>query len=194
MNKNDLRYRKTDEAIRKAFLGLVDREDFDSVSVSGICRAAGISRGAFYDHYADKCALFGAISADLKRDIRDDLTDGIVRQMMEGEFLEPTRWHMRQVYDHRDIIRPLLKVDRSGYIDMCVELYYDLPWSGVVPDYWERKKDPAVRLSTGYLVNGMVGFIAEWLDDVDRYGFEEALRLMTSLCEKPAALFVKQLM
>ncbi|MBQ9828249.1 MAG: TetR/AcrR family transcriptional regulator [Lachnospiraceae bacterium] len=194
MNKNDLRYRKTDDAIRNAFLECVDREEFDDVHVSDICRIAGISRRAFYDHYTDKYALLEAVYADLKKDIRDNLTDGIITQMIEGDFLEPTRWHMQQVYEHRDIIRPLLMVDKTEYTKMCIELYYDLPWSRVVPDYYKKKEDPRVFLSISYLVNGMVGFIAEWLNNIDRYTFDEALMLMTSLCERPAALFIKQIM
>lgn len=194
MNKNDLRYQKTDEAIRNAFLEYVEDASFDTVHVSDICKRAGISRRAFYSHYDDKYGLLAALFQKLKDDIRRELTPGIVEQMMAGDFLEPTRWHMAQVAKNRAIIRPILKLSRQAYIDLCIELYYDLPWSDRVADYDLKKKDPKVYLSISYLVNGMVSLVETWLEHFEEVSFDDALHLMTLLCEKPAAQFVNILM
>lgn len=194
MNKNDIRFMKTDEAIRNAFIECVEGGSLDSVHVNNICAMAGISRRAFYAHYIDKYDLLDSLFQKLKDDIRSELTPRIVEQMVAGDFLEPTRWHMARVAKNRRIIRPILRLSRQAYIDLCIELFYDLPWSDRVNDYDLKKKDPEVYLSISYLVNGMVGLVETWLEHFDDVSFDEALHLMTVLCEKPAAQFISILM
>ena len=48
--EDDLRFKRTEAAIRQAFLSIVGEGD-PSPSASDICRRAGISRNAFYLHH-----------------------------------------------------------------------------------------------------------------------------------------------
>lgn len=49
--------RHTEEAILRAAVDLLRQERFDRVSVRDICRAAGITTGAFYHHFKSKDEL-----------------------------------------------------------------------------------------------------------------------------------------
>ena len=42
------------QRIRKALLALLEREDFDSISTSALCREAAVSRQTFYNLYSSK--------------------------------------------------------------------------------------------------------------------------------------------
>ena len=55
MNKtNNKRNQKSEDAIRKAYLNLVvSRNDPETITVSDICKKAGINRTTFYAHYLD---------------------------------------------------------------------------------------------------------------------------------------------
>lgn len=48
------RQTKTEERIRAALVELLPTRGIDGISVSDIARTAGINRGTFYAHYADK--------------------------------------------------------------------------------------------------------------------------------------------
>lgn len=51
---NNNRYKDTENRIKEAFYELLESgKNIDSISVSDICRASGISRPSFYTHYMD---------------------------------------------------------------------------------------------------------------------------------------------
>lgn len=52
MNKNDLRYRKTHAAIKKAFEQMVIDTEYSKITITDLCRNAEINRKTFYLHYA----------------------------------------------------------------------------------------------------------------------------------------------
>ena len=56
-SKIDPRIRRTRQLLRDALTRLLERKDFDSLSIQEIAEAATLNRGTFYAHYADKFAL-----------------------------------------------------------------------------------------------------------------------------------------
>ncbi len=48
---------------------------YQAVPADEIVRAAGVTRGALYHHYADKQALFRAVVEELEREITDEVDD-----------------------------------------------------------------------------------------------------------------------
>lgn len=54
VNKNDLRWRRTDEQIRRAFVILMKKKSFEKITIGEVVATAQISRKAFYLHYEDK--------------------------------------------------------------------------------------------------------------------------------------------
>ncbi len=67
-NENDLRSRRTLEAIHTALATLVIEKGLDSITVGALTRRAGVNRTTFYRHYRDK---FQAIEAILVKQIKD---------------------------------------------------------------------------------------------------------------------------
>jgi AcrR family transcriptional regulator len=59
----DPRMRRTRQMLQMALRTLMQTRSFDEISVQDITEAATISRATFYDHYADKYALLGALVA-----------------------------------------------------------------------------------------------------------------------------------
>ena len=59
----DPRMRRTRQALQGALRTLLQSKNFEEVSVQDITEVAGVNRATFYDHYADKFALFDALIA-----------------------------------------------------------------------------------------------------------------------------------
>lgn len=60
-------------------------DDYDGVSIDDLVAAAGVAKGTFYNHFADKLALFQAIVTN----VRDDLRGTILEEV--GDIDEPAR-------------------------------------------------------------------------------------------------------
>lgn len=76
--EDDLRFKCTEAAIRRAFLSIVGEGD-PSPSASDICRRAGISRNAFYLHHAGVPALCQTLVDEIVSDIRTASIDSVGR-------------------------------------------------------------------------------------------------------------------
>ena len=55
------RSEETRTHILKAALDLFSKNGYDATSVANICQAAGVSKGAFYHHFASKHSVFQAL-------------------------------------------------------------------------------------------------------------------------------------
>ena len=51
MNKAESKYFNTAVRIDEAFIALLEKKDFDYITVKEICEKAGINRSTFYLHY-----------------------------------------------------------------------------------------------------------------------------------------------
>lgn len=71
MNESDVRVIKTKKALHEALLTLLKMNSLESISVSMLCREAGINRGTFYLHYKDVSALFDEHLHHLLKDLED---------------------------------------------------------------------------------------------------------------------------
>lgn len=61
----DKRILKTKRSLKQAMTEMLDKEDFEHISITELCRRAEVSRITFYSHYSDKYALLDDIFNDL---------------------------------------------------------------------------------------------------------------------------------
>lgn len=68
---------RTRRRIKASYLALLDETDFDKVSVSRICKEAGVVRSTFYVYFADVYELIQEVEDDALETLRhaDDVTD-----------------------------------------------------------------------------------------------------------------------
>lgn len=52
MNKNESKYFKSAEKMQSALISLLDKKDFELISIKEICETAGVNRSTFYLQYA----------------------------------------------------------------------------------------------------------------------------------------------
>ena len=64
----------TKKRIAKAFALLLEKKEFDKISVSNIMELSGIRRQTFYNYFLDK---FDLIEWILKTDLQEQVTDNL---------------------------------------------------------------------------------------------------------------------
>lgn len=55
----------TKEDIKEALIQLLSEEKFENISISKLCKRAGINRGTFYLHYEDKYQMIDSIKSEI---------------------------------------------------------------------------------------------------------------------------------
>jgi len=51
MNKNESKYFKSAGKMQSALISLLDKKDFELITIKEICETAGVNRSTFYLHY-----------------------------------------------------------------------------------------------------------------------------------------------
>ncbi|HXW82729.1 MAG TPA: helix-turn-helix domain-containing protein, partial [Acidimicrobiales bacterium] len=101
--EGDRRVRRTERALREAFVSLVLERGYDKVSVEDITERADVARATFYAHFASKEELLTVVFNQLVDDLMPRLTlkvgpwDVARTRMVEESF--------RHAADHRDLYR-----------------------------------------------------------------------------------------
>ena len=92
---------------------------FERSSIREICKDAHVTNGAFYNHFEDKEALFGALVEPVLRSVSELYADSVMQHfvLIKSEDL-PHLWELsaktiermiEYIYEHLDIFRLLLK-------------------------------------------------------------------------------------
>ena len=163
MNKNDLRYKKTEDKLRSALVCLLRHNNIESITVRDICEQAGCSRNAFYLHYETKDDLYEAIV----NSIIDKLIYAL--QADTNVFESRDEHTILQYYDkiidaiisHREELDVLIKRDQGI---LMMKLAKAIFAGNEETLHAFAAKTPSIEssLNAAFLSAGIVGFIYEW--------------------------------
>ena len=126
MKETDLRYVKTERAIRDAFFELLEESDFDKVSVTDITQRAQINRNTFYLHYSDKFNLVNSILIDFVQ----ELSQQALKVIDQAE----NRLHAQKgVLASLQRFKGSVKEVQAGYeCGLCIEKFNDIKEGDIV--------------------------------------------------------------
>lgn len=185
MNKNDLRYLKTEKIIRAAFLELINERGFENVTISAVCQRAMISRNAFYTHYQSLYSLLDRIYKNLDSVFKNRLSTS-------NNTEENTKRYISVIDKNRDVISTLLKCPTLKFNDMLFDYVIRRPLSATFADFDSFSENIDIKLNTSYMIDAMISFTKCWLDNYDKISKEEVCLELTLLCEKPVELFFQK--
>ena len=166
-NTNDLRYLRTEEAIRAAFMELVSQGPIASVTASALCQAAHISRNAFYLHHSSVTELYSTLVDELVADIRTESLASAERQAEIGTDELFNQAIISSLARHEDLLRVLFPSDDGsltkclveGIEDVFVEAALSLDPHGASFEH---------RLHCAYGAGALVHFAACWIAGTKR--------------------------
>ncbi|MET3558120.1 AcrR family transcriptional regulator [Streptococcus rupicaprae] len=161
----DLRFERTEENIRTAFLGLLEREDYARLSVTAICRKAKCSRNAFYQHYESKDHLYQAIVGEVIAAIEASCQPVVNRLEEIGE--EESRLFTNQILaavdQKRDLITRLLQVSPLTFSHQLRQMFIDGNLLSAQLFAQERVNHSHIY----YLSGAFASFVEYWLLQTD---------------------------
>ena len=166
-NDKDPRYARTETAIRSAFLDLVREVPVTSVTASGVCRQAGISRNAFYLHYENTTALCHALMGDFAGEVRAECMASFDRLAATGSVdMELPRAIIAVLAEREALLRTLLANDDGTLPTRLAEEIEDIGIAAAAETY-ERARDMTYGLYAAYMSWGTIGMVVRWLRSTD---------------------------
>ncbi|MGN1271537.1 MAG: TetR/AcrR family transcriptional regulator [Lactobacillus sp.] len=112
--KQDFRTTRTLIAIKKAFIGLLQKKPFTKITVSEIARNAYIDRQTFYLHYTDKYDLLDHLVKEVVEQTKPIFNE----RMQEGAALKKVEliYQNHAAYFHKNklLINSLLQIDTGN--------------------------------------------------------------------------------
>ncbi len=70
MNKNESKYFNTAKKMDDALLTLLERKDYEFITIKDICKEAGVNRSTFYLHYENVSDLLDEVIANSNEEFR----------------------------------------------------------------------------------------------------------------------------
>lgn len=190
MNKNDLRYIKTEKTIRESFKKCVEKCGFEKVTVSMICDEGFISRNAFYLHFTDKYDLLDRMFDDFRASLLNNYKTGIIKSVSENDYFTSTKFYAEAILLNREDFLFLIKCSRNRMDEVIKEIIIDYPPKKTIPNYEKLCSSIEVQLNIKYMFTAMVAYTELWFKNIDRISKEDAIYNLYRLCESPARLFI----
>ena len=111
MNRREFNKQETIRLIRDTFLEQYVAQGVERLSVTGLCRACGISKSTFYLYFDDKFAVLESIEQELLSSLREigrDLTDVDMTEIEAGQPVEKALATLRFIRNNADKFRALM--------------------------------------------------------------------------------------
>ena len=171
MNKSESKYFNTATKMNLALISLLKKKPFDYITVSDICKTAGVNRSTFYLHYETISDLLNETTRYLLDDflsyfstntqsIALNLTDCELRDLIFicDKYLSP---YLSYVKDHKELFATaLLHNEVLGFEDVYKKMFDNIFSPILERFHYPQDSRQYVML---YYLTGINAIISEWL-------------------------------
>ena len=180
-NTEDLRYVRTEAALRSAFMELAQEKPVAAVTASDICRRAGISRNAFYLHHAGVSELYATLVGELVDDMRIESIVSFGSRASTGRDDKFDEAILGILSRHEELLRSLLPADDGTLAKLLAE-GIEGAFIEAALTFGPHGDGAEHHLRCAFSAWAMVGLVSRWISQTDR-PLDEAIGLFHRLHE-----------
>ena len=172
MNKNESKYFNTAVKMDEALITLLEKKDFEYITIKEICDTAGVNRSTFYLHYDNTYDLLKEttsyvidkhlayynvdkkhISLQFEACKREELL------FITDEYLLP---YLTFIKDNQRLFKVTMKQFHLMGMNKMYGKMFDHIFSPILDRFCIPKTEQAYVMK--FYLNGIIGVITEWLD------------------------------
>ena len=172
MNKNESKYFNTAIKMDEALITLLEKKDFEYVTIKEICDTAGVNRSTFYLHYENTSDLLKEttryiidkhlayyeidetrISLQFETCKREELL------FITNEYLEP---YLTFIKDNQRLFKVSIKQFNSLNMNEVYSKMFDHIFSPILERFRVPEKERAYVMK--FYLTGVFAIVMEWLD------------------------------
>lgn len=171
MNKSESKYFNTAIKMDKAFLQLLEKKDFEYISIKEICEKAGVNRSTFYLHYDNISDLlsesihfmneqflsyFQSENVEIITKLKSCPMEELI--LVEPKYLLP---YLTYIKENKRLFRTAV----SKAVSMSLEEIYQRMFHHVFNPIMERFDFPVSERNyvMAFYINGIIAIIMEWV-------------------------------
>ncbi len=172
MNKNESKYFNTAIKMDEALITILEKKDFEYITVMEICKTAGVNRSTFYLHYENTLDLlqettryildkhFAYYSSDTKgiaeRFVNCELEDLV---FITSEYLMP---YLTFIKDNQRIFKVSIKQFNTLNMGDVYERMFEYIFNPILERFHVPEKERSYMIK--FYLTGICAIIMEWID------------------------------
>ena len=173
----DRRVRKTKQAIKNAFIQLLNKKDLEKITIQDITELADINRGTFYLHYEDKYLLL----TDMEDECIDQISKFTQFSEIQGDNVEMIatlfidkvlRNIIQHVYDNLDFYNTILSLERKSRLEEKISDLIQYNMKNQISVDNEIEGIPEMYFHS-YVSGATISIIRYWVLDSNRISVDE---------------------
>lgn len=164
---NNKRRKESRDRIEKVFIELLQTKDLNEISVSDICKRAGLNRTTFYANYTDIYGLADAIRDQLEVAVSDLYSDEITQGFNSNNYLKL----FRHIKENQIFYQTYFKL---GYDNQYKIISYD---TSLAQTHFQNK---FIRYHMEFFKAGITQIIKLWLKNGCQESPEELFDIIKS--------------
>ena len=186
MNKSESKYFNTAKKMDKALISLLEEKSFEYITVSEICKKAGVNRSTFYLHYEntvdllnetarflldDFMSYFNVDAKNITNKFKESSLDEL--NFISNEYLHP---YLSYIKGNKIVFSTVLLHSVSFGFNEIFQRLYDNIFNPIL----ERYSYPATdrKYAMMFYLNGITAIVTEWLKDGCEKTIEEVSQII----------------
>ena len=170
MNKNESKYFKSAEKMHNALITLLNKKDFELITVKEICELAEVNRSTFYLHYDNSYDLlketieavykdfFSRFSADGNKEINLKENSDEELFLITPKYLMP---YLEFVEDNRKLFFIMYEKNEMMGAEKTYEKWFKEIFGPILTRFGvSQEEQPFIMI---FYLKGIIGIINEWL-------------------------------
>ena len=150
---NNKRRRESQRRMERTFVQLLQERELDAISVTDICKGAGVNRTTFYANYVDLYDLAAKIQDHLEEEVANLYTDERSSKYNSHDYLK-LFYHIR---DNQLFYKTYFKLGMEGRL----RVYFDQYDTHLAEKYYGNQ---FVEYHIEFFMGGLNAILKRWLD------------------------------
>lgn len=187
-NKHESKYANTARLMQQALLGLLSEKEFDYITVSEVCKRAGVNRSTFYLHYQ---GMYELLSETLEQNMQaffrrfsENNMDTVDLETPDKEqliFIRPAylSLYLNYIKENKKLYSVSMKYPELFQIDKITEQTYHRIIFPVLDRFRVKKEEQ--KYVAAYYIGGIQAIVRAWIMDDCRADVEDMAALIAGI-------------
>ena len=187
MNKNESKYFNTAIRMDEALITLLEKKDFEYITIKEICEVAGVNRSTFYLHYENTSDLlketvryildkhFSYYSANVQNITeRFENCTGADLVFVTAEYLTP---YLTFIKENQRIFKVSLKQFHSMNMDEVYGKMFKYIFDPILERFRVPEKERTYMIK--FYLTGVIAIVMEWLNKNCSDDMDDVIKIIT---------------
>lgn len=192
MDKNESKYHNSSIKMNNALINLLDKKDFEDITVKEICQTASVNRSTFYLHYENTYDLLKETLENLYKDFfsRYDSNlsmDRINNKSNDDLFLITPKYlkpYLSFVYDNKKIFKLMYFKNEVFNGRNMYEIWLDKIFKPILSKFNVKNEEEQSYIMLFHL-QGLIGLIMEWVKNDCKMPIDDLINVIQKCIKEP---------